>query len=625
MVRLHGGTHFLLLRSSERSEKRHISSYRRFDEAIAKWEGLTRISPIFALEGAQPPGFGSAGASWLVFFGPIFPGSLEFAQAPDLFLSLGILNAVAFCTTEEQRAEVRAFIDSRGIFWEQWEIQQHQVEKIRSGGPTPQLQELDVADFDAPFRAEGQALLPTARECRTLLVATFARASVVNSESRDILARFARVLSGLLAGDESTLTEKSQLLANANAALSRQLWQAYAGIPPIVETPCHFATHSLLGIGTASIALEALTRFIEDVFEEADIPERIAAMSSSERHREPLISVLASDSFWHEDHIMSPPSRRTVPLDPSSDPPLPHLTYFSGRDGFRSSVGTVSASAEAINACNTSSWTLQTITHELSHSVIRSIMGQLLPDPGNTAEIYRILGYIRDPSTTPNLHAQLSEFLTHALWAMEGLEGPEYHQMFSAAELGVRLRRNWGAADEILTHIFDFLYHYRSDAETYIKAIWASWAQIPHIESRVSDYVTRSLCAIHTLNLRREHSLETTIESLCNCLERVRVAFPDALYIPEAIAILTQDRLAYASKLNDRIPLIKFAKGFLYSPTIAKTLSTPGESTPNEAKLFSDDRIGNPLRFVEDWSQNEKSDPLRSIWILQYLAYGRGQ
>ena len=84
----------------------------------------------------------------------------------------------------------------------------------------------------------------------------------------------------------------------------------------------------------------------------------------------------------------------------------------------------------------------------------------------------------------------LRVLLCFPLCTLEGNELDEDH-------VGQRLRDEWAECNELLTHIFDFLYFYRGDAEAYVRCVWASWAVIPNIQHRLTDYITRCLCALH--------------------------------------------------------------------------------------------------------------------------------
>src|ERR1035437_5911122 len=128
MAHMAGGTHFLVFRGSiAEPDKSYVHSYNRFDEALAKWDAHSRISPIFALEGAGPPKLSSPEVCWLFFLGPIFPGVLAELEFSGAYLTFGLLNVVLFCTTPQQRDAARALATSLNATWEEWPITEHVV------------------------------------------------------------------------------------------------------------------------------------------------------------------------------------------------------------------------------------------------------------------------------------------------------------------------------------------------------------------------------------------------------------------------------------------------------------------------------------------------------------------
>jgi len=83
---------------------------------------------------------------------------------------------------------------------------------------------------------------------------------------------------------------------------------------------------------------------------------------------------------------------------------------------------------------------------------------------------------------------------------------------------------------------------------------------------------------------------------------------------------LTKRKVVYEQALNHRLPFVKFVKAFLHSPVIAKELM--GEPVPSaKPKGFRRDEISNPLRFLEDHATEHKPAMIKSIWILQHLAF----
>src|SRR5690349_20903925 len=109
MPRLLGGTHFLVLRgTAKETDLKQVHCYPRFDDALASWDGYSRISPIFALDGSSPPKLSTPESTWLFFMGPVFPGALDHLDFAGAYLTLGIFNVILFCANPAQLESAHA-------------------------------------------------------------------------------------------------------------------------------------------------------------------------------------------------------------------------------------------------------------------------------------------------------------------------------------------------------------------------------------------------------------------------------------------------------------------------------------------------------------------------------------
>ena len=108
MLQLVGGTHFLVLRTDE--GKHFVHCFRRFDEALQKQDGKSRLSPIFAVEGSPEPSFPEGHQTYLFFFGPVYPGQVDVPLDVHAFLTLGLLNILFFCTTDQALQKVQELV-----------------------------------------------------------------------------------------------------------------------------------------------------------------------------------------------------------------------------------------------------------------------------------------------------------------------------------------------------------------------------------------------------------------------------------------------------------------------------------------------------------------------------------
>jgi hypothetical protein len=611
MLKLAGGTHFLVLRTG--GGRRVVDCFRRFDEAVAKHDGSSRISPIFAVSNAPPPTCSEDTLSYLLFVGPKYPGDVEVPDKVDCFLSLGLLNILFYIRSQEIADTFRASLSTGETGWECWTIRGGVIDDIQCGFPGRSTLRDEIS---APLVVDRKSLVPTAREFQTALASAVGKAQLYKQPTEQRLLNYNTVLRNFLMNGSVRDVERQQSLAIANVSIARLNWQTYGGTSQILETSIPLAMHSLLGIGTPVLALQALTSFVERAFELFPTRSWLSRLKNRPARRgTSLIGTPATDGFWTQDFLSLAPGEVQEQLE---GPNLPLFATFSGRDGFRSTSISLSAPNESITGCNTPSWTLQTLTHEMSHTQIRIALGFLLPS--SQQEQDSLWSTIRDSEAATNLLDQVRVFLAEAIRNL-GAQG--IHEALTRDQFFVALKENLHEAHEILAHVFDLMYFYQGDEKAYLRAVWVSWASIPHIEDRVKNYVVRVLCALYANSLRRDDGAELTLQTVETTLLELDQEFPESLYIPEALAELQGNRKAYLDKLRLRSPLVKFARHFLWSKDAAKILSKGADLAQSlTSGAFTEERVKNPLAFLGAWSRDKVPEPIRSIWILQQLALG---
>ena len=186
---------------------------------------------------------------------------------------------------------------------------------------------------------------------------------------------------------------------------------------------------------------------------------------------------------------------------------------------------------------------------------------------------------------------------------------------------------------EILTHILDFLYFYRGGEQHYVASLWITWGMVPDIGHRISEYLIRTLCALHTANLRRQHGRETTLDQFTTLLQGIATEYSDDLYTPQALTELKEQKEFFVNALRNREPLVKFVRYILFSPKIARLLTLEPRVGPGPRggyDLRSLDfqpvhHVANPLRFIEEWCKEKTPSPVRSLWILHQLAFSKSE
>jgi len=333
-------------------------------------------------------------------------------------------------------------------------------------------------------------------------------------------------------GEGEEIYEKLGILTTVNAGLARFTSQSFSGVSPIMETECHFWTHSLLGTGVANLALHRLRLFVQETLGAERIPQRLEKLASETKHVPDLSRLLASDEFWYRDHL----GETSLTLEDVAEPLFPLITYFSGRDGFKSTLNTLSAPLIVISSCNSLRWTLMTLTHEISHSIIRGVLGIIYPDARQPEDIETALALLERRGEYSSLLDSLQSAVLRSVIAMQQKEeerGGKRTITFDKHNLPILLDRWYHEVEEILTHVFDLLYFYGRNIERYIAGIWMSWSVIPSIGNRVPEYVLRTLCATLALHLRRgARSEEICREQLVRVLEDLVAKKEGGSYVP---------------------------------------------------------------------------------------------
>jgi hypothetical protein len=426
------------------------------------------------------------------------------------------------------------------------------------------------------------------------------------------------------AKDDGDYRLLGQLLA-INAGLSRFSSQTFAGTVPVFETECHFWSHSLLGIGVASIGLFRITEFLESTLGTARLPERFAELSLIDREIPDLCRLDVNDPFWTADHL-----GRVKLGTKDPEPIVPLIAYFSARDGFRSTSTTISAPLASIAACNSQRWTLLTITHEVSHILVRGMLSSLYPDFDSKPQIDRCLETLQSQKGDTLLQ-EISRLLFVHIIKIDQAHSQREEALELDSESFVDLLQNWNRdVEEIFVHVFDFLYFYGNDAERYIRGIWSSWGTIPNINARIPDYVVRTISAMLTNHLRRPGGEGTARDLVVRTLSEMQKSGAGGTYIQIALDYIEHHWKEIKERVLARKGLVKIAKTFFFSESVATSVrrepEISGGASDREGYTLKvghlDLRaIGNPLRFLELYSMAAQPSAIESLWIYHVLTF----
>lgn len=621
-VQLAGSQLILILSRQHPSASFQVAARASMDDALADWGSSSRCSPIFPINRSEWPKLGLRYRIWLA--GPIFPGMVP--TGVTAFLSLGIYNLVLLATTDEDTEKISAFLSKHSKTpWESWEVDGDGL--IGRIEYSPTLEFSDNTKHDAGDFKFHPGLKSMTEEYRTLVAATVAKAKSYSPQIAQETLEFDRGFRSSIYSSTLKEINKSQWLVNVNAALSRFSSQAFAGISPVTGTECHYWTHSLLGVGTAVQALVSIRRQVQIAFDRTNFPLRLRELKKVGPNTIRLQKLAPSDGFWQHHHL---PKLAENPARPQ----LPPIVCFSGRDGFRSTAHTLSVPLEVISSANTIGWSLRTVTHELSHVFVDAILGTLLPSLADEAVADRLVA-ILDSEDPSNMFEGLQVALCWNLCLIQQKDVKDSLEIKSGRHLVAIVQDAYPEVSEILTHIFDFQYFYQRNPTIYVASIWASWDVIPNIESRVREYLIRTLSAIMVLNLNVADPFGATVDRVLQELEALSAAMPGANIVKLAVQTLRTDRNRLRTEMLKIIRLVAICNGFFYSPELSAIVSrdvTQARSAPKRFpdNEFKDDvRVHNPLNFV--YLQSPRSsgksmlsndpDPQKSAWIMAQLAF----
>lgn len=631
---------FLVLSYSAAKKQHSIRIVASLAEALSVWTSSTRISPLFGVPAydtasASPDSF--AGQHSVFFVGPVDPIRVTEAGANcRVWLSLGTFNLLIVAKGTKRSASLEKWLKESKIRHELWKIKDGIVADFKFGTV--------VETNSAPEWRQELAHLSTATvapelreavgEYCPLMASALSRSTVaIPSLFPDLLSVHKFMLESLETrnskGDD--VYEMLGLLTTVNAGLARFTSQTFSGTSPISETECHFWTHSLLGTGIANLALHRLRSFVQETLGAERIPQRLEKLEAVTEQVPDLANLPASDEFWYRDHLGS----TTLTPEDLSEPLFPLITYFSGRDGFKSTLNTLSAPLIVISSCNSLRWTLMTLTHEISHSIIRGVLGIIYPDSRQPEDITSALSLLKNRGIYPTLLDSVRATTLRTIIAMQQKEeerGGSKTTVFDKHNLSILLDRWYHELEEIITHVFDLLYFYGRNIEKYIEGIWMSWSVIPNIGNRVPEYVLRTLCATLSLHLRRGAKAEEICrDQVVRVLEDLAARREGGPYVPLALSYIKdhwEDEIKERLIVRKRLVLV--VNGFLYSKTIASKFlgetrlvgkKSRREGYPLRVKKLEGNKVDNPFHFIETYTDSKFPAAAHAAWLLYILAF----
>lgn len=515
------------------------------------YSGMYRTSPVYPATGEFVEPDLSAGAHFVCFycFDPAFPVLGRLVSKGSKGLKAGLLYTMGLASIlvitsdigllQEVEQIANASLKSKEI----WEVENGKIRSIR-----PEVTERAPREFAAPdikpyaalplavrttvdeFVASMAVILPKVQIHVPYEINTFlSLIGLVNDLVSEML--YAYNPSGPPPDTLSEYTERQFLddssistqiihqnmdrLVQIDSALSYVATQALTGAVPILERRSLIRRYSLLGVGTAVLALTRIAHSIESAFAGSAI-ETILEEWGDDLAPLPGLDRLPmyDPTGWRES------SRHALNREVEARGLCPKLPYFSGRLGFRETEYTISAALQSLAAGASAEWSFLTVTHEMVHGHVRHLLsaifqGDLKRSTDDewqkfydrfSARCHR--EKIPGEGLLDSLRAIILTYCCNTIDAGSLTEIPPRPRMWT--ESGIRfyselprqeeLRRVFSTEfrniSEIIVHILDMHYFYVSCLSHYITLIWKSWSKAPQVRADLRQYLLRSLLVI---------------------------------------------------------------------------------------------------------------------------------
>ena len=309
---------------------------------------------------------------------------------------------------------------------------------------------------------------------------------------------------------EKQLNAIVSALVELSAALSYSVTQGASGSAGVLSNPSPFPHHGLIGVGGAVRAMTIFTRYLESAFAERSAPH-VIEVEYPHRARELPRSIVNYLPGW--DYTLPKSAATVEEFDKGgalpSRTPIPLLTQFSLRHGFKESKFCVTAASESLSAENRPQWTLMTLSHEVMHSQVRGIFQALFganwenPDreliPDEHFESFRV--WLESSASVP-LDAQLRNVVFNYVLAAERADmlvatrRPVQERLVTVDVLTGAYQRHKLFAIELFVHFHDYYFVYASQPRVYALSLWATWIRVASPFARPFEYLVRSLATL---------------------------------------------------------------------------------------------------------------------------------
>jgi hypothetical protein len=442
-----------------------------------------------------------------------------------------------------------------------------------------------------------------------------------------------------------------------NSALSYVSTQAFSGALPILERRSLIRRHSLLGIGSAILALNNIARFIDDSFSPVVFDMTIA---KSMRKHAPLQGLTEFPEYSTRD--WSDSAIDEVPKAASTTGSYLKLPYFSGRLGYRETEYSIAAAIQSISSGASLEWSLMTLTHEMLHGHVRTILdavfyGSARAKSDQLRQEYfarfrkkwakKLEGETLLDSIRSLLFIYCSKVKTHGSLKLKRDEKGGFDiELLSKDDLWKRLENEYRNISEIMVHVLDLHYFYGSRVSIYIPLIWSSWLAVPHVGGDIRQYILRSLLAIASKESGNEiDRFRRSVALLTELLEKHKTGKLDLPVIENVLDILNDKNLLdhqYLFAFSNSLVIVDLAYQIFFSKQVRGKLfnGDPFVEWVSSEKMedgveeefrynlpddFNDETIQSPLAYlfskvIKELNSTNSVDDLERETTIQFLA-----
>jgi len=489
------------------------------------------------------------------------------------------------------------------------------------------------------------------------LIQTLIYLSNPKGKTPDFLSEFS---ASELKDDRWNSVTRSQILdriIQVNSALSYVSTQAFSGAIPILERRSLVRRHSLLGIGSAILALNNIARFIENCFLLVPINSVVAKLMAQYPPLKGLDSLPTYDSSeWNKSSI------GLISANVNSDEIFFKLPYFNGRLGFRETEFSIAAAIQSITSGASLEWSLMTLTHEMLHGHVRKIITSIfygtdvLNKNGQRDIFYERFikkknKKLDDEKLVDSIRAVIFTYCCFtvefgSITVQTEHKGTQFTMpVLDKEKLWHILEHENRNISELFVHVLDLHYFYGSKCSIYVPLIWCSWAAIPYTNSDLRHYVLRSLLTIaSTVDGKNQKRFNEAVLMLKNLLIKFKDGKLNYQIIKDVIEILNDSetlRTDYFPAFKASMIIVDLVKNVFFSSEIRAAIfqdssvswdnSTDEEETLEISfayllkKGFSDDVITSPIAYLLDkmvTSLNTNDENIDIEWetAVQFLA-----